>query len=258
MAVLGSGVPVGGAKGLGILLVVGTAALGVVLYFVNDTSLADLLSLGAGALCLFWLIMVLTVPWNLYFRARQLIQEIKISRERGLAVSAASEPEARRIARRLLWGAIGAHVISAAVIAVITWVSGGVVGYWFAGFYLLSTLFRPSQAYLEYLGQRLRNMLREVTHPRADVLALIDRVTVLEGRLEMLENSTKELGETVRLLKVATMEDAERATAQYHAGDRKIDALGRRFEDTISQLTDNQEVISGIKAFLRLLRTEQS
>ncbi|MFE2870859.1 MULTISPECIES: hypothetical protein [unclassified Embleya] len=240
------------------MLLVGTTVLGIVLYFVEDTSLADLLSLGAGALCLFWLIMVLTVPWNLHFQARRLIREIAISRERGLAVPEAREPEARRIARRLLWGAIGAHVVSAAVIALITWISGGVVGYWFAGFYLLSTLFRPGQAYLEHLGQRLRSMLREVTHPREDVLALIDRVTTLERRVEGLDERTTVLIETVALLKTTTGQDAERATEQFHAADRKIDALGRRFEDTISQLTDNREVISGIKAFLRLLRTEQS
>ncbi|MGW1988561.1 hypothetical protein [Embleya sp. NPDC001921] len=246
------------AKGLGALLLVGTTVLGIVLYFVNDTSLADLLSLGAGALCLFWLIAVLTVPWNLYFRARQLIREIAISREKGLAVPEARDPEARRIARRLLWGAIGAHVVSAAVIAVVTWASGGVVGYWFAGFYLLSTLFRPSQAYLEHLGQRLRSMLREVTHPREDVLALIDRVATLESKVESLDERTRELSETVAQLRTATEQDAERATERHHATDRKIDALGRRFEDTVSRLTDNQEVISGIKAFLRLLRTEQS
>ncbi|WP_406294907.1 hypothetical protein OG948_07705 [Embleya sp. NBC_00888] len=253
------------AKGLGALLLVGTTVLGIVLYFVNDTSLTDLLSLGAGALCLFWLIAVLTVPWNLYFRARQLIREIAISREKGLAVPEARDPEARRIARRLLWGAIGAHVVSAGVIAVITWASGGVVGYWFAGFYLLSTMFRPSQAYLEYLGQRLRSMLREVTHPRDDVLVLVERVSVLEtkvealdARCERLETTTGELGAALNLLKTSTAADTQRGIERYRAADHKIDALGRRFEDTVSQLTDNQEVISGIKAFLRLLRTEQS
>ncbi|OPC83801.1 hypothetical protein B4N89_25230 [Embleya scabrispora] len=246
------------AKGLGVLLFVGTTVLGIVLYFVEDTSLADLLSLGAGALCLFWLIMVLTVPWNLYFRARQLITEIAISRERGLAVPEGRDVEARRIARRLLVGAIGAHMLSAGVIALITWISGGVVGYWFAGFYLLSTLFRPGGAYAEHLAQRLRTMLREVTHPREDVLALIERVRVLETRVEALETRTEDLRVSVTQLRETAVSETAHTTTRFHEADRKVDALGRRFEDTISQLTDNQEVISGIKAFLRLLRTEQS
>ncbi|MYW03788.1 hypothetical protein [Streptomyces sp. SID3343] len=248
----------GAVKVTAFLVFLGTAILGVVLYFVSDVSLANLLSLGAGALCLFWLIVVLTVPWTLYFRARQLIREIHTSRGKGIAVSAEREPEARRIAQRLLWGALGAHLVSAVVIAVITWVSGGVVGYYFAGFYLLSTLFRPSQAYLAHLSLRLKSMLREVTHPRDDVLALIDRVTALEDKVSVLEIRTVELTETTEELKIAVASNAAAASDRDHASDRKIEALGRRFEDTISQLTDNQEVISGIKAFLRLLRTQES
>ncbi|WP_171064386.1 hypothetical protein [Actinomadura soli] len=38
--------------------------------------------------------------------------------------------------------------------------------------------------------------------------------------------------------------------------DRRLDAMGRQFEETVARLTDNQEVIAGIKAFLRMLRTE--
>jgi hypothetical protein len=35
---------------------------------------------------------------------------------------------------------------------------------------------------------------------------------------------------------------------------RQLDAVARRFEETIDRLTDNQEIISGIKAFLRLVQ----
>ena len=248
--IVGEWGPVAAAKGLSVLLFVGTVILGIVLYFVNDVSLADLLSLGAGALCLFWLIVVLTVPWSLYFQARQLLVEIAISREKGIAVPDAREPEARRISRRLLVGAIGSHVLSAGLIAVVTWVSGGVVGYWFAAFYLVSTLFRPGQAYMAHVGARLRSMLREVKYPREDVQALVDRVNALESSVEALQATTKDLAAAA----VALRESSERG---FQDGEHKIDALGRRFEDSISQLTDNQEVISGIKAFLRLLRTDQ-
>ncbi|MGW2349103.1 hypothetical protein [Actinacidiphila glaucinigra] len=36
--------------------------------------------------------------------------------------------------------------------------------------------------------------------------------------------------------------------------DRRITALAREFEATIDRLTDNEEIITGLKAFLRLLR----
>ncbi|TXS19210.1 hypothetical protein EAO70_10280 [Streptomyces sp. adm13(2018)] len=36
--------------------------------------------------------------------------------------------------------------------------------------------------------------------------------------------------------------------------DRRIAALAREFESTVNRLTDNEEIITGLKAFLRLLR----
>lgn len=35
---------------------------------------------------------------------------------------------------------------------------------------------------------------------------------------------------------------------------RRIAAVGREFEPTVNRLTDNQEIIAGLKAFLRLSR----
>ena len=33
--------------------------------------------------------------------------------------------------------------------------------------------------------------------------------------------------------------------------------MGRKFEETLGSLTDNQEVINGLRAFLRLLREDR-
>jgi hypothetical protein len=35
-----------------------------------------------------------------------------------------------------------------------------------------------------------------------------------------------------------------------------VDAHARQFEHSLTRLTDNQEVIAGLKAFLRLVRSE--
>jgi hypothetical protein len=149
----------------------------------------DVLSLLLGALCLLWLLVLLTVPWNLYFQARGLIHEIRVSRERGIPVAPDQEPEARRIARLMRWFAIGAHVASAALVALITYLSGGAVGYYFAGLFLLSTFFRPAGAYFGYLRKQLSQMLREVKYPRddlVDVLARLDHLTTETKALRLL------------------------------------------------------------------------
>ncbi|GAA3483422.1 hypothetical protein [Streptomyces yanii] len=53
---------------------------------------------------------------------------------------------------------------------------------------------------------------------------------------------------TVDALAMNTYERTEEA-------NRRIAALGREFESTVNRLTDNQEIIAGVKAFLRLLRS---
>ncbi|MFC6882428.1 hypothetical protein [Actinomadura yumaensis] len=233
------------------------AAIGaVVLYFVADVPLSTLLSLGAGALCLIWLVVLLTVPWNVYFQARGLLQEIHDSRDRGLTVTEEREAEACRIAGRSRTAAVGAHLLSAALIAVIAYFSGAVVGYYFVAFYLVSTFFRPVHAWFVHLRRRLGTLLQEVRHPRDDVLALLERVTFLEAQAENLRSTTEQLHEAdLRLdhrLEIIDTTTSNRSDEL----NGKINALGRRFEDTVARLTDNQEVITGIKAFLRLLKTD--
>src|SRR6266545_3622999 len=198
----------------------------------------DVLSLMLGALCLLWLMLLLTVPWNLYFQARALIHEIRVSRGRGITVSPEQEPEARRIARLMRRFAVGAHLVSAALVALITYLSGGAVGYYFAGLFLLSTFFRPAGAYFGYLRRRMTEMLREVKHPRDDLIEVL-------GRLDRLTIETKALRTLV-----------EESKGRDQALHVKLDAHGRQFEHSLSRLTDNQEVIAGLKAFLRLVRSE--
>lgn len=242
-------------SGIAVLAVVSTIA-GIVLVYVVDVPLPVVVSLGFGALCLLWLVVLLTVPWNLYFQARSLIHEIRVGRERGVEVSPEREAEARGIAVRMRRAAIAAHLVSAALLAAITYFSGETVGYYFAVFYLLATFFRPAGAWFSHLRGRMTTMLEEVRYPREDVVALLDRVKALESRADESEAAAAMAAERHDGLAAETRAGFHAATARADALDRRLDATGRKFEDSLSRLTDNQEVLSGIKAFLRLIRSE--
>src|SRR5205823_1997356 len=99
-----------------------------------------------GILSLVWLLLILKAPWDIYFEAHRVAFEIQSSRERGLPIPPGREEYVRRVKLRLGWIAVSAHIVSSAAIAAITYFSGGRVGYYFAGFYLLSTSFRPGLA----------------------------------------------------------------------------------------------------------------
>ncbi|WP_250292439.1 hypothetical protein [Streptomyces atroolivaceus] len=225
------------------------------LAYTSGMSASLLLGAAAGVASLLWLLLLLTVPWNLYFRAHTVLAEIGVSRAKGLEVSEKRDAEASRIARMMLRVAVGGHALTAALALAVTAATGAVTGYWFAGFFLLSTVFRPAGAYFGQLRRRLGTLLKDVTFPRDDVLELRGRVDHLHDGARVLEQKAEEQYQA--LAEVRRTLDALNVSVQGRAdgADRKIDALAREFESTVDRLTDNQEIIAGLKAFLRLLRT---
>src|SRR5260370_40948737 len=118
------------------VLAAGTAASILIAWLARlaGVQLRIVLSIAAGGAALAWLILLLAVPWNLYFAARRVMTQIAVSRARGIAVPATDQAEASGIRRRMLWFALGGHVLTALVTGVITYVSGARIGYYFAGF----------------------------------------------------------------------------------------------------------------------------
>lgn len=273
-----------------LVLSIVTAVTMLLLYLFAGIRAADLLAVGAGGLFLLWQVVLLTVPWGLFFQARQVVAELAVSQEQGLTVREEQSAEAEVIARRLLRIALGGHLVSAAVVAVVTFFSGHVVGYYFSGFYLLSTAFRPAQAYMTHLRGRLRTMLTEARFPRDDLTELRARVELdkserdeLRQQLHELEHRCEEqsqqlLGfqaEAVRRAELSESAVAERANrAEARATTRtdaleerfaarsdqlaqQVQALTRRFEGALDSYDDNQDLVTGLRAFLRMLRAEQ-
>lgn len=215
-----------------------------------------LLLAGAATLCLLWLVLLLTVPWNLYFRARSVVHEARVSRERGLGIPADRDAEAARIAAVLLRLALGAHLLTGAGTVLAAWATGRTAGYWLAGLYLLSTLFRPAGAYFGALRRRLTTLHAEVRFPRDDVAAVRSAVAALQKGAALQEEKAEEMYRA--LAELRTSVDAVGLSAHGRADrvEARVAALSREFESVVNRLTDNQEIIAGLRAFLRLLRAE--
>jgi hypothetical protein len=266
-------------------VVVAAAAAALLLAWLGRLAgvpLRTLLSIGAGAAALAWLVVLVTAPWNLYFAARQVVAEIAAARERGINVPPERSAEATSIARRMLWFALGGHICTAAAAAVITYFAGGTVGYYVASFYLLSTGIRPAMAYYAHLRQRITALARETRYPRADVISLQGRVDAAVGTLEELQaelhraqrgiiddlrraQSTLagDIAHTRQLLTtdLARLQDAQAAdkAAARSRDDQlgnRIDQMVRRMEGTLDGLSDHQELLTGIRALVRMIRSD--
>jgi hypothetical protein len=238
---------------------------------VAGVSLTTVVTIGAGLAALMWTVVLVTWPWNLYFEARHVTAENAVSRDRGIEVPPARDVEARRIARWMLRFALGGHLGTAAVAAAFAYVSGELVGYYLAGFYLLSTMVRPAVAYFGHLRDRITSLRRDSTHPRDDVVTLRASVKSLTDTVEQLQQSFEES-------RTATADDLERLRRQAatdltrlegaQAGDRaaardrdealkaRIEQMARRIEGTLDGISDHQELLTGIRALVRMIRTD--
>jgi hypothetical protein len=201
-----------------------------------------------GALSLLWLLVLLKAPWDLFFQAHIAAFEQQRARERGIVLEAGREQYITVLRRRLLAIAIGSHLVSALIIASVAFFTHRVVGYWFAGFYLIATLFRPAVAGYSYLRERLAHLTEETAYPRHDVVELRSRVSILESELVQSREALSQQEERNRLRDMAqTHELAELR--------QRVVTISQEFSTAASRFTDQKSVIEGLQAIARLVKT---
>jgi hypothetical protein len=263
-----------------VLLGAAAALLIAWLGHVVNVRLSTLLTAAVVIVSLTWVVVLTTVPWNLYFSARRAAQEMYVSRERGIAVPPAYNEEAERISRRMLLFALGAQLGTAIAAAGVAYGSGNKVGYYVAGIALLSTAFRPAAAYFLHVRERIKVLTREGTHPRDDVASLrgqVDQVkqSVRELRAEVQQNggdlrrAEAALADTIAHTRTLLVTDLSRVQER-QAADRdeirtrhvelehRIDQMARQVEATLDGISDHQEVLTGLRALVRLVRSDQA
>ena len=223
------------------------AALGVALW--TGVPPGTLLTWGAGGAALLWLILLVTLPWNLHLRAREVLAEMKRSRAAGIAVTDEQLAFVEKLKRWTLMTSLGVHLLSAAVALAIARWADAPLGYPFAGFYLLSCVVRPASAAMQQLRRRLETIAEDTRYPRDDVLKLRSMVEAHEIAVEQHKEALKDQAERHAAL-TAQME------RQRQDLEGRVTALTRKFEESLDRLTDNRELIGGIKAFLRMIRGE--
>lgn len=229
---------------VGFLVLAYAAALGLALW--QGVQPGTLLTWGAGGAALIWLVVLVTLPWNLHFRAREVLAEMRRSRDAGIRVADEHLAFAEKVKRWTLITSLGVHLLSAAVALGLAVFAGKTLGYPFAGFYLLSSLVRPAMAAIQQTRRRLENIAEDSRFPRDDVMKLRAQVEAHEAAVKRLDEALTEAREQHDALVV-------RFDRQRGELEQKVGALARKFEESLDRLTDNRELISGIKAFLRMI-----
>ena len=225
---------------IGSLMTVGIlvfAAYGIVRWMgVDPGSLRDWI---IGLLVLWWLIVVVTLPWDLYFKAKAVLGDAQRSRQEGVTVS---EVDLRYVARWARWSlvlAIALHVISALGLSLLQVYGISRLGYLASGAALLLMGLRPAGRAYEYLLVRLTSIGREVRFPRDDVLELRDRI-------DGMDNQLKELTQRLDLKQAESWATTLETRLAAHATEQErlrtvIEDLRRQNDDAHRQLARDAE-----------------
>jgi hypothetical protein len=210
-----------------------------------------------------WAILIVTVPWNIYFSAQSVLQTGKESQARGITVDEQQIKYAEGIATKSLLVAISLHVGTAIGLYWLAINGITALGYWSSIGVLLLTLLRPAISTYEYLATRLRSMEEQFAYPRADILELRDRFAQLEYQVNRLTekldpekedswlNSQNQRWESIR----QEMSKMTVALADAKASnDLEHQRLAQEAKQAISQITVDGQFLEHARELIRFFK----
>jgi hypothetical protein len=207
-----------------------------------------------------WVILIVTVPWNIYFSAKSAAQTGIDSQDQGITVEPQQIQYAQGIATKALVVAIGLHVGTAIGLYWLAMMGVTALGYWGAVGVLLLTLFRPAVSTYEYLADRLGAMKQQFAYPRNDINELRGQLDLLENQLTLLDwnnedswlNQQNRRGDMQReeLAKISA------SIAELKAiNDLEHQRLAQEAKQAISQITVDGKFLEQARELVRFIKT---
>ncbi|WP_066424926.1 hypothetical protein [Anabaena sp. 4-3] len=217
-----------------------------------------------GGASFWWLLVIVTVPWNIHFQAKQVLAEAAQSQEKDIPVDDRQVQYVQVLAKRSLWLALGLHLLSAIGLYTLAATGISAVGYISSGAALLLTILRPAIRAYEYLYARLTMISQEWKYPREDIVELRQRFFELEQKVQVLEEqlnleqpyslaaTQQRFSEETRrdLAKIAANLEELRATNQ-----TEHERLSREARNAIAQLSTDGQFLDHVREIIRFFKT---
>ncbi|MEH1927744.1 MAG: hypothetical protein V7K14_01585 [Nostoc sp.] len=217
-----------------------------------------------GGASFWWLLVIVTVPWNVHFQAKEVLAEAAQSTEKGIPVDEKQVKYVTLLAKRSLWVAIALHLFSAVGLYTLAVTGISTVGYISSGAALLLTILRPAIRAYEYLYARLAMIRQEWKYPREDILELRDRFSILEQKIQSLEDQLNpeqpySLPATQQRFAEETRRDLARITANLEelraTNQTEHERLGREARNAIAQLSTDGQFLDHVREIIRFFKT---
>lgn len=216
-----------------------------------------------GIASFWWLLMITTIPWNIYFRAKEVVYEAEQTIEKGSDVNPERLKYVHRIAQWSLIIAIGLHAVSTIVLYVFAMKGISSVGYVSSGAALLLTILRPSVRLYEYIAAKLRSIEGEFRYPRDDVYVLEAKVRKLQENLEAIQSMLSFKNEDSWANNVnSNLEDLSKShhNLAVIVDQNLIDAekehqdIRRTLQEQIQKIIDDGKFIESLREIIRFVK----
>ncbi len=217
-----------------------------------------------AAVSFWWLIVITTVPWNLYFSARAVLTEAEISRQRDIEVDERACDYVNKVQRRVLITALGLHLASAIALYLLSATGVSAIGYLSSAVAILLTGLRPAIASYRYLMQRLTSIGKGLTYPREDVVELRHQVQTLSHRQETIalqldpEDASSWVSRQQRSLERLQQDIAQLTAAHEHlkaTNAQSHEHIAAEARSAIAQLNEDSQFLDRVREIIRFFKT---
>ncbi|WP_235276778.1 hypothetical protein [Synechococcus sp. Nb3U1] len=251
--------PVGGA---GLFLVVfGGILFGI--FRALNLQIGELADWAIGIASFWWLVVILTIPWNIYFQAKAVHHEAEVSRQRGIPVETEAFNYTGKLTYWFLRIAIALHLVSAMVFYGLAFWQVTPIGYASSVAALLLTALRPALRGYEYLVARLTQLQRQILVPREDAIELAFQVRTLTQQVGAIQsqldphhpNSWAQREEETRRYLRQELATTKAQVEQLRASnDLEHEQLRRETQQSVAQLSIDSQFLSHVREILRFVK----
>ncbi len=211
-----------------------------------------------------WLIAITTIPWNIYFKAKEVLADAVFSIERGISIDPKQRQYAATITQRSLWVALSLHLLSAVALYLLELWQITAIGYFGAMAALLLTVLRPSVRTYQFLVKRLAMIQTGFKYPREDIVELRGQIAQLQT---MAQEMTQRLDENEPTSWISVQQrqweslrqDLTRLASSQE--DFKVInqsehvQLSRESQQAIAQLSEDSQFLNQARELIRFIKS---
>lgn len=229
-----------------------------------DISAGSLIDWLIGIASFWWLLIIVTIPWNIYFDARETLTEAEVSQEKGIKIDLEPLDYVRKVARWSIIGAIALHIISASSLYLLAATGISNIGYVSSVLTLLLTILRPVIRGYQYLTARLSTIKKEVKYPRKDAIELSNKVKNIETAIKKIESllDTKNPDSLISKQQQASQENRlvlarQKALLEEHKAKNTVEheQLSREAKNAIALLSEDSQFLGHVREIIRFVKT---